>query len=467
MLFDFENRFDVKSFNHILKNKKYDYIIIGTGPAAIVLYKEILKYKKKNILLIEKGNFKEKKIEKINFKSLPINQRSRIFSVGGTSNEWSNFSSYFENYEFMSRWAKKYENLWPFTYAYLNKFYYKLHENYGFNFKKIIKKKFNFPFHTRNFIAKKNPTNFRNIINQNEIDLLINCNAETLSENKKNSYVDIKNKYNEFRILGKKIILCAGGLESVKIILKSIKYKRLPVTNRAAVGSYFMDHPKINIGFIKNEKNYYIKKLFLKDKKNVISYFGLSLNKNMQREKKLLNSYVRFEKVFSNYDSQFDKYDLIKLIKYFFIKIFNIKKNKIYRLRLFCEMKPNKKNRIYLSKNDELIVNYKFNSTDIKTAQVLQKKIYEYFSLNPKKEKIFKLTKSNLFNFIEDASHHMGGLIYSKNKKEAIVDKNLKILGTKNIYVCSSAIFPTSGSANPTMTICALSLMLAKYLTKD
>ncbi len=64
MLFDFENRLDVKSFNHILKNKKYDYIIIGTGPAAIVLYKEILKYKKKNILLIEKGNFKEKKNRK-------------------------------------------------------------------------------------------------------------------------------------------------------------------------------------------------------------------------------------------------------------------------------------------------------------------------------------------------------------------------------------------------------------------
>ena len=54
MLFDFENRLDVKSFNHILKNKKYDYIIIGTGPAAIVLYKEILKYKKKKYIAYRK-----------------------------------------------------------------------------------------------------------------------------------------------------------------------------------------------------------------------------------------------------------------------------------------------------------------------------------------------------------------------------------------------------------------------------
>ena len=40
-------------------------------------------------------------------------------------------------------------------------------------------------------------------------------------------------------------------------------------------------------------------------------------------------------------------------------------------------------------------------------------------------------------------------------------------MGTKNIYICSSAIFPTSGSANPTMTICALSIRLGNYLANQ
>ena len=40
------------------------------------------------------------------------------------------------------------------------------------------------------------------------------------------------------------------------------------------------------------------------------------------------------------------------------------------------------------------------------------------------------------------------------------------VVGLKKIYVCSSAIFPTSGSVNPTMTVCALSNRLGDHLKK-
>ena len=53
----------------------------------------------------------------------------------------------------------------------------------------------------------------------------------------------------------------------------------------------------------------------------------------------------------------------------------------------------------------------------------------------------------------------MGGMIYPK-----IVNKNLKIQGTKNIFCCSSSIFPTSGSVNPTLIICAFAERLSKFL---
>ena len=48
--------------------------------------------------------------------------------------------------------------------------------------------------------------------------------------------------------------------------------------------------------------------------------------------------------------------------------------------------------------------------------------------------------------------------------QKLFVDKNLKIIGLKNFYISSSSIFPTSGSANPTATILALSLRLSKFL---
>ena len=60
----------------------------------------------------------------------------------------------------------------------------------------------------------------------------------------------------------------------------------------------------------------------------------------------------------------------------------------------------------------------------------------------------------------------MGGLRFNPNKNLSVVDKNLRIIGLKKIYICSSAIFPTSGSANPTMTVCTLSSRLGEHLTK-
>ena len=81
-----------------------------------------------------------------------------------------------------------------------------------------------------------------------------------------------------------------------------------------------------------------------------------------------------------------------------------------------------------------------------------------------KQAKFFNV--KNLINRAKGASHHMGGLRYDPNRDLSVVDKNLKIIGLKKVYVCSSAIFPTSGSVNPTMTVCALGNKLGDHLIK-
>ena len=42
-----------------------------------------------------------------------------------------------------------------------------------------------------------------------------------------------------------------------------------------------------------------------------------------------------------------------------------------------------------------------------------------------------------------DASHHMGGTCYNPDRKISFVDKQLKIIGLKKTYICSSSVFPT------------------------
>ena len=47
----------------------------------------------------------------------------------------------------------------------------------------------------------------------------------------------------------------------------------------------------------------------------------------------------------------------------------------------------------------------------------------------------------------------------------SVVDKNLKINNTKNIFICGSSVFPINGITNPTWTIMTLANRLAKYLS--
>ena len=85
-----------KKLNKI--QKLYDYIIIGSGPAASVILNNLIKTKKK-ILVLERGGFKQKFSEKLVSDNFKIKKDSRIFGVGGTSNTWAQIYSLFSNDE--------------------------------------------------------------------------------------------------------------------------------------------------------------------------------------------------------------------------------------------------------------------------------------------------------------------------------------------------------------------------------
>jgi glucose dehydrogenase len=62
------------------------------------------------------------------------------------------------------------------------------------------------------------------------------------------------------------------------------------------------------------------------------------------------------------------------------------------------------------------------------------------------------------------AGHIMGTLRMGDDPKLAVVNKNLRSHDHPNLYVVGSGVFPTSCTANPTLTIAALSLRLADHL---
>ncbi|GAB4525968.1 MAG: GMC family oxidoreductase [Parvularculaceae bacterium] len=60
--------------------------------------------------------------------------------------------------------------------------------------------------------------------------------------------------------------------------------------------------------------------------------------------------------------------------------------------------------------------------------------------------------------------HHMGATRMSDDPRNGVVDSNLRVHTTDNLYIASSSVFPTSGYANPTLTIVALAHRLADHL---
>ncbi|HEY9819032.1 MAG TPA: GMC family oxidoreductase, partial [Candidatus Obscuribacterales bacterium] len=60
--------------------------------------------------------------------------------------------------------------------------------------------------------------------------------------------------------------------------------------------------------------------------------------------------------------------------------------------------------------------------------------------------------------------HHMGTTRMHPNPRQGVVDENCRVHGIDNLYIASSAVFPTGGYANPTLTIVALALRLADQI---
>lgn len=60
--------------------------------------------------------------------------------------------------------------------------------------------------------------------------------------------------------------------------------------------------------------------------------------------------------------------------------------------------------------------------------------------------------------------HHIGTTRMASSSRSGVVDTNCAIFDFPNVYVASSAVFPTGSHANPTLTIVAMALRMASHL---
>jgi len=62
--------------------------------------------------------------------------------------------------------------------------------------------------------------------------------------------------------------------------------------------------------------------------------------------------------------------------------------------------------------------------------------------------------------------HHLGTCRMGTDPRRSVIDPDLRVRGTPNLYLLGSATFVTGGAVPPTLTIAALACRLADHLVR-
>jgi choline dehydrogenase-like flavoprotein len=140
------------------------------------------------------------------------------------------------------------------------------------------------------------------------------------------------------------------------------------------------------------------------------------------------------------------------------------------RVRNFLEMQPSPKNRVTLGTRKDANgspvarVEHDTSEIDRRTLVELHRALRDELRANGIGELEGDLERAKPWPIDQDASHHMGGTRMGADPRTSVVDPTLRVHGAENLWIAGSSVFPSSGCANPTYTIVALSIRLARHL---
>ena len=507
-----------------LNRDVYDLLIVGGGAVGLSLASS-LSFEGINICVVESGldceDSKYDKLKYVETSGLNIKPNSRERMIGGSGQTWNGILANFDICDFNDR-----GNNYPALgidqneiKELLDKFgkFFKIPKSKSFNLSRYPNSQLELgdPFEQKVFL-EQNPVfkfgdRLKHIFERPGIDLISGWTVSNLEwEESICKGIMITNLKGEKKFLyGKKVILCCGTIENIRLLkLSQIKGK---LSATLPVGKYFMNHPKGVVGKIKfNEPilaNDTILKLPKKQGWGFAGFFGLRFTDAYVTANNLSNNYIRIF-IKRNRFMNSSSYNFINFLKTFpgiskslifrwfaqlmislwrfrnglfgliyeifliLIKNFSFKKIREADVEVLSEISSKEKNQVSFSNNmqntESIIphVSHSLSSNDLRSIENLLKKFHETIARN-KIGKIIRFKKSLQELVVNDASHHIGGTRISLNGDEGVVTKKLKVIGSENLYVCGGSVLRASGHANPTMFFIGMSLKLAKHIKTE
>jgi len=498
-----------------------DVCIIGAGAAGITLAREFIG-EAFRVCLLEGGGLEYEsdtqslyKGENIGLRYYPLDG-SRLRYFGGTTNHWGGFCRPLDELDFEERkWIP--HSGWPFPKATLIPFYKRAqsvcqlgpfaYDASDWEHKKAPSLSFSDARLTTGVFQASPPTRFGKVY-RNEITHAKNITTflyanvvdiVTTSNTKKVTSVRVAClDGNKFLVSAKAFILATGTIENARLLLLSNEVQTVGLGNQNdLVGRFFMEHPIVNnSAFIILSSGEISMALYRKRVVNNIPVTGFltPAKQTLQQEKMLNCGMLIKQRPWSEAsEGTASLKHILKTIRQrrlpddFVHHLGNViadidavaettyrklRGQKLLRVTYWAEPRPNPESRVDLSRERDSLgknrvrLNWQLSDADRRNMTRMHIVVGREFGRTGlgRLKMEFDDKDTTWRSMVKGSFHHMGTTRMHVDPKKGVVDKNGRVHGISNLFVAGSSIFPTAGHANPTLTIVALALRLAKHI---
>jgi choline dehydrogenase-like flavoprotein len=299
------------------------------------------------------------------------------------------------------------------------------------------------------------------------------------------------------------VVLCGGGIENPRLLLASNDVMACGIGNgRDLVGRFFQDHPNGLSGSVATTRPRALQHQFRKLRHGrVLAWPKLALTEAAQRRERTLNANMHMVYNYANDSPLVRSKHLIaaarsrhplaiareglrtlphlpELARQGAHTILTGKAVLFTASRAmpltFVEQVPDPDNRVTLSAERDAYgiprvrLAWRIHADELRTMRVMTEALGRCFrrlgfgDMTP--EPWLDQGVDAASGHVGDFFHHAGTTRMADTPENGVTNPDCLVFGTDNLYIAGSSLFPTSGYANPTLTIVALAIRLSEKL---
>jgi hypothetical protein len=454
-------------------NARYDCFVIGSGPAGLTVALELAKANKR-ILIFESGESTDPRTDvpmALNYGHFPVGwwNRHSLRALGGTSNIWGGWCASLSDWDFDNPAAGA---RWPIGRPELLPYYRQAalildRDPSIVDFEPRLFPGFVYrPFSVREDSPTRFALKYQDILQSSAtIHVALGCSVIGLDATASRSSVSTLDYFHhpseqKHRLSirpTQAVVVAAGGIGTPHLLLQPRLDGGTPVGNESGlVGRFLMEHPHFLEAaecVIDEDLDGYPRPAGFGNQVSALVADGA-----LTKEKGLRACSIACQ-------DQSPNHDIARYLSRESGRTFYH-----YLCTLRSEMLPSASNLVFLTGERDrsgfygAAVRCVLGADDYLNVETTLRFLGE--SLIQRRKGRIRIFNSRVYHDVVGGGHLMGTTRMGSSASTSVVDRDSRVHGYRNLFIAGSSVFPTSGYANPTLTIVALALRLADTLKR-